>query len=64
MREAVRRMKEQGAKKITVWTNERLVPAQHTYESVGFQFVKKSEETICSEAAGQRIHYEMIVYTI
>lgn len=64
MSEAVRRIKEQGAKKIIVWTNERLVPAQHTYESVGFQFVKKSEETICSEAAGQRIHYEMIVYTI
>ena len=61
MQEAVRRIKKQGANKIVVWTNERLIPAQHTYESAGFQFVKKSEETICPEYAGQRIHYEIIV---
>ena len=61
MREAVRRIIEQGAKKITVWTNERLVPAQRTYESAGFQFVENSEETICPEYAGQRIHDEIIV---
>ena len=61
MREAVRRIKEQGAKRIIVWTNERLLPAQHTYESAGFRFVEKSEETICPEVAGPRIHYEMIV---
>ena len=60
MQEAVQRMIAQGAKKIVVWTNEICVPAQHTYESVGFQFVKKSEETF-SEYAGQRIHYEIIV---
>ncbi len=59
MREAVRRIKEQGAKKIIVWTNERLLPAQHTYESAGFRFVEKSKETICPEVAGQRIHYEI-----
>ena len=41
MQEAVQRMIAQGAKKIVVWTNEICVPAQHTYESVGFQFVKK-----------------------
>lgn len=58
MQEAVRRIMAQGAKKIVVWTNEICVPAQHTYESAGFQFVKKSEETI-SEYAGQRIHYEI-----
>ena len=39
MQEAVQRMIAQGAKKIVVWTNEICVPAQHTYESVGFQFV-------------------------
>lgn len=61
MREAVRRMAAQGPKRIVVWTNELLVPAQHTYESAGFQFVKKSEETLCPEYAGQRIHYEIIV---
>lgn len=61
MLEAVRRIKEQGAKKIIVCTNERLVPAQHTYESVGFRLVKKSEEPTCPEYAGQRIHYEIIV---
>lgn len=51
----------QGAKKIVVCTNEICVPAQHTYESAGFQFVKKSEETFCPEYAGQRIHYEIVV---
>ena len=61
MREAVRRIKEQGANKIIVWTNERLLPAQRTYESAGFQFVEKSEETICPEYAGQRMHYEIVV---
>ena len=61
MQEAVRRIIEQGAKKITVWTNERLVAAQRTYESAGFLFVEKSEETICPECAGQRIHYEINV---
>ncbi len=61
MREAVNRITAQGAKKIIVCTNEKLVAAQHTYESVGFIFRKKSEETICPELAGQRIHYEMFV---
>lgn len=60
MQEAVRRIKAQGAKKIVVWTNERLLPAQRTYESAGFLFVERSEETICPEIAGQRIHYEII----
>ena len=61
MREAVQRIKEQGAKRIIVWTNERLIPAQRTYESAGFQFVKKSEETICPQYAGHRIHYEIVL---
>ena len=61
MREAVNRIVAQGAKKIIVWTNEKLVAAQRTYEGVGFKYVKKSEETICPECAGHRIHYEIIV---
>ena len=61
MQEAVHRMIEQGAKKIVVCTNEILVAAQHTYESAGFQFVKKSEEPSNPEYAGQRIYYEIIV---
>ena len=61
MQEAVRRMIEQGAKKIAVCTNEILVPAQHTYESAGFQLVNKCKEPFCSEYAGQRIHYEIVV---
>ncbi len=60
MQEAVQRIMAQGAKKIVVWTNEVCVPAQRTYESAGFQFVKKTKETF-SEYAGQRIHYEMVV---
>ena len=61
MREAVQRIIVQGAKKIVVCTNEILIPAQHTYESAGFQFVKKSEEPFISEYAGQRMHYEIVV---
>lgn len=51
----------QGANKIVVWTSEVCVPAQYTYESVGFRFVAKSEKTFHSEYSGHRIHYEMIV---
>lgn len=61
MREAVNRIKALGTKKIIVWTNEKLVSAQRTYESVGFKLIERSEETICPEYAGQRIHYEIII---
>ena len=61
MREAVRRIIEQGATKITVCTNERLIAAQRAYESVGFKFIEKSEEPNCPEFAGNRIHYELII---
>lgn len=60
MHEAVQRMIAQVAKRIVVWTNEICVPAQYTYESAGFKFVKKSEATF-TEYAVQRIHYEIIV---
>lgn len=64
MREAVRRMKTRGPKKIIVCTNEVCVPAQRTYESAGFRFVEKAEESFCSAYAGQRIHYEIVVENI
>lgn len=60
MQEAVQRILAQGAHKIIVWTSEICIPAQHTYESAGFQFVKTSEETFHPEYAGHRIHYEII----
>lgn len=63
MREAVQRMIAQGAEKVNVWTNEICVPAQHTYESVGFQLIGKSEESFCQEYAGQRMHYEIAART-
>ena len=61
MREAVKRIVHQGAKKILVTTNEILVPAQRTYESAGFMFVSKTEEPDNSEYAGNRINYEIVV---
>ena len=60
MQEAVSRMIARGPGKIVVWTNESFIPARHSYESAGFQFVKESEETF-SWYAGPRIHYEIIV---
>jgi len=41
MEEAIRRILQQGAKKIIVSTNADLVPAQRMYESVGFEFVRR-----------------------
>lgn len=60
MREAVARMTAQGAKKLVVCTNETFIPARRTYESAGFQLVKRSEEPVCAEYAGQRLHYELV----
>lgn len=59
MREAVRRIAARQPKKILVCTNEICVPAQHTYESAGFQFVERSGEPV-SPYAGERIHYEIL----
>ena len=61
MREAVRRITRQGARRIVVTTNEILVPAQRTYESAGFRLVGKAEEPNCAEYAGGRLRYETIV---
>lgn len=61
MKEAVRRITETGARRIVVWTNEICVPAQHTYESAGFRFVKRTEEPFHPEYSGERIHYELAI---
>ena len=61
VQEAVKRIIVQGAEKIIVTTNEILIPAQHTYERAGFQFVDKCEEPDIAEYAGMRINYELIV---
>ena len=59
MQEAVRRILAQGARKILVTTNEILVPAQHTYEAVGFRLSGRSSEPFHPEYTGMRIHYEL-----
>ena len=59
MREAVKRIKITKAEKIVVCTNEVLIPAQHTYKSSGFRFVRKVEETFHPEYSGKRIYYEL-----
>lgn len=61
MKEAIDRIIKQGAKKVRVFTNEILIPAQHTYESAGFKSVNKSDEPVNEEYAGKRIHYEIII---
>ena len=55
MEEAIRRILQQGAKKITVSTNADLIPAQRMYESVGFEFDRR-EPT--DEFFGDWIFYE------
>lgn len=61
MKETVKRILAQGAQKIVVTTNEILLPAQRTYESAGFKFVRKSEEPDKAEYAGMRMHYALVV---
>ena len=58
MQEAVRRILTRNPERIVVTTNEILVPAQHSYESAGFQLVSKSEEPYTAYA-GMRMHYEL-----
>jgi len=55
MEEAIHRILEQGAKKITVSTNADLIPAQRMYESVGFEFARKEP---VDEFFGAWIFYE------
>ncbi len=61
LQEAIRRIKEyNGLKKIIVTTNEMTLPAQKSYESVGF---KKVRERVNHETpfSGHYIDYEMIL---
>jgi ribosomal protein S18 acetylase RimI-like enzyme len=58
--EAVRRIQTySGIKKIIVTTNEFLIPAQRNYESVGFQFLKKRENSGNATFSGAYLDYEM-----
>ncbi|MCM1179716.1 MAG: GNAT family N-acetyltransferase [Clostridium sp.] len=60
LQEAVRRIKEEGVQKIIVTTDERLVPAQKNYESVGFRFVRERVNEKNPEYAGRLMDYEMV----
>lgn len=59
MREAVRRIKTQGAHKIIVTTDEGLIPAQRMYESAGF--IRVTGEPVQETPPWRQIHYEQIV---
>lgn len=61
LQEAVNRITKKNVKKIIVTTDEQLLPAQKNYESVGFKFVKKRENTCNPEYAGKLMDYEMIL---
>lgn len=60
MQEAVRRISLMDVKKIIVTTNAVLVPAQHTYESVGFKMLRRRKNEGPAAFAGDYIDY---VYT-
>ena len=55
MKEAIIRIKNQGAEKILVSTNRPLVPAQKMYESVGFKIIREEPN---DEWYGDEIFYE------
>lgn len=59
LQEAVKRLVNKNVKKLIVTTDERLVPAQKNYESVGFKFVQKRENGWNEEYAGKLMDYEM-----
>lgn len=61
LQEAVRRITQyEGLQKIIVTTNEKLVPAQHNYESVGFQLSQRRDNAD-TPFSGDYIDYEMIM---
>lgn len=61
LQEAVNRIKNKEVNKIIVTTDERLIPAQRNYESVGFKFMQKRENKYNPDYAGKLINYEMIL---
>lgn len=61
LEEAVKRIKQyNGIKKIVVTTNEKLIPAQRNYESVGFK-MKSKRRNYEIPFSGDYIEYEMIL---
>lgn len=59
MREAVARITRDGPEKIVVNTDERLLPAQSTYEGVGFQFVGRRPNDKTGAFTGAYFDYEL-----
>lgn len=61
LQEAMRIILRKEVQKVKVTTNEKLVPAQKNYESVGFILIGKRENNFNQEYAGKYMDYELIV---
>lgn len=60
LEEAIKRIRKyENISKIIVTTNEKLIPAQHNYESVGFQ-LKRKRINHESPFSGEYMDYEII----
>lgn len=61
LREALRRIARQEARKIVVTTNARMLPARRMYESVGFKACGRRRNESHTAFFGDYIDYEMIL---
>ena len=61
LQEAVNRIVPNDFKKIIVTTNEKFIPAQKMYESVGFKVYRRRPNEGDSDFAGEYIDYEYFV---
>lgn len=57
LQEAVYRITQNDVRKILVTTDDELIPAQRTYESVGFKIYKKWKEENVANFVGEHIDY-------
>ncbi|OKP98318.1 N-acetyltransferase [Paenibacillus sp. P46E] len=57
LQEAVNRIIQHDVRKIVLFTNEDLIPAQRMYERVGFVKDQKRENQNVANIAGERIDY-------
>lgn len=57
LQEAVNRIMKNDVKKIIVTTNDILIPAQHTYESVGFKVSRRRKNDGDKSFSGEYIDY-------
>lgn len=58
LQEALRRIRESGARRITVTTDEDLIAAQKNYEACGFVFLGYRENPWNASYAGRLMDYE------